>query len=719
MSDQTNVPVEKKESNRFSQVLMLAILAGGGIYLMGHLDKVWNIILVLAGFGAVVFVHELGHFIAAKSVGIKVEGFALGFGPTIVSFQTVQGGFQIRILPDLFHGEDGKSQCNLTIPTKSTQEAETEYKINLVPLGGYVKMLGQEDAGPDKPSDDPRAFGNKKIWQRAIVVSAGVIMNIICGILVFMIVFSHGVDLEPAVIGDVVKDTPAAEAGLKPGDEVIEINGSTKLVFTDIKLASALADKGQGVEMKVKHTDGTIEDYTIVPKMDELIGIQEFGILPPQSLTIGNVREAEIIEQLLQIGLLAGDTITAVNGREISRADQLHDYLYPESLLQTPANLKITVSRKSDAGQTQHDIEIPFLLMGLGDRQTRGQILGMKPRLKVEKVTEKSAQAAGLQAGDIILEIGSILNPTLEDIYKVCESNIGNSVGMVVSRQTEGEWIEKTLEVTPYRRSPVSWIDRLFRGAKGDPMIGFMAGFDMEHPVIAEVSKEFPAAEDQLAMPRGARIVSIEDVPVASWQEIIRELIRHSGETAAIGYQVGDQPAVNIVNVKVPQEEPEKWIQYAYLPDFKGLAALPLKTLLRQFKGDSWAESMQLGLNRTYDFVAQTYLMIKGMFQGTMSVKAASGPVGILSASYTIVQERPTSYYFYFLAIISVCVAVFNFLPLPVLDGGLMVFLLIEKIKGSPISVRTQAIATYAGLALILGLVLWVTVYDIGKIIGI
>lgn len=718
MSDQTNVPVEKKESNRFFQILMLAILAGGGIYLMGHLDKVWNIILVLAGFGAVVFVHELGHFIAAKSVGIKVEGFALGFGPTIVSFQTVQGGFQIRILPDLFHGEDGKSQFNLTIPTKSTQEAETEYKINLVPLGGYVKMLGQEDAGPDKPSDDPRAFGNKKIWQRAIVVSAGVIMNIICGILVFMIVFSHGVDLEPAVIGDVIKGMPAAEAGLKAGDEVIELNGSKKLVFTDIMLASALADKGQGVEMKVKHPDGIVEDYSILPEMNEELGIMGFGILPPQSLTIGKVREAEIIKQLQQMGLQPGDTITAVNGQEISRADQLHDYLYPESLLQTPANLKVTVSRKSDAGQTQQDIEIPFLLMGLGDRQTRGQILGMKPRLKVEEVTEKSAQAAGLQAGDIILKIGSILNPTLEDIYKVCESNIANPVGMVVSRQTEGEWMEKALEVTP-RRSPVSWFSRLFRGAKGDPMIGFMAGFDMEHPVIAEVSKDFPAAEAQLAMPRGARIVSIEDVPVASWQEIIRELVRHSGETAAIGYQVGDQTAVNIVKVEVTQEEPEKWIQYAYLPDFKGLAALPLKTLLRQFKGDSWAESMELGLNRTYDFVAQTYLMIKGMFQGTMSVKAASGPVGILSASYTIVQERPTSYYFYFLAIISVCVAVFNFLPLPVLDGGLMVFLLIEKIKGSPISVRTQAIATYAGLALILGLVLWVTVYDIGKIIGI
>jgi len=717
MSDQTNVPVEKKETNRFFQVLMLAILVGGGIYLMGHLDKVWNIILVLAGFGAVIFVHELGHFVAAKSVGIKVEGFALGFGPTIVSFQTVQGGFQIRILPDLFHGEDGKSQFNLTIPTKSAQEAETEYKINLVPLGGYVKMLGQEDAGPDKPSDDPRAFGNKKIWQRAIVVSAGVIMNIICGILVFMIVFSHGVDLEPAVIGDVVKGMPAAEAGLKAGDEVIEIGGSKKLVFTDIKLASALADKGQGVEMKVKHTDGTIEDYTIVPEMDELIGIQEFGILPPQSLTIGKVREAEIIDQLLQIGLLPGDTITAVNGREISRADQLHEYLYPESLLQTPANLKITVSRKSDAGQTQHDIEIPFLLIGLGDRQTRGQILGMKPRLKVEEVTVKSAQAAGLLAGDIILKIGSILNPTQEDLYKVCESNIENPVPMVVYRQTEGKWTENTLEVTPYR-GPVSWFKRIF-GDEGDPMIGIMAGFDMEHPIIAEVTKEFPVEETELPMPRGARIVSIEDVPVASWQEIIRELIRHSGETAAIGYQVGDQPAVNMVNVKVPQEEPEKWIQYAYLPDFKGLAALPLKTLLRQFKGDSWAESMELGLNRTYDFVAQTYLMIKGMFQGTMSVKAASGPVGILSASYTIVQERPTSYYFYFLAIISVCVAVFNFLPLPVLDGGLMVFLLIEKIKGSPISVRTQAIATYAGLALILGLVLWVTVYDIGKIIGI
>jgi regulator of sigma E protease len=719
MSDQENAPVEKKETNKFFRLFILALLVGGAIYFTKHLGQAWNIILVLAGFGAVIFVHELGHFIAAKSVGIKVEGFALGFGPTLLSFQTVDGGFQIRILPGLFHEEDGKGHYHITIPTKSTRQAETEYKINLVPLGGYVKMLGQEDAGPDKPSDDPRAFGNKKVWQRAIVVSAGVIMNIISGILVFMIVFSHGVDLEPAVIGDVAKDMPAAKAGLKPGDEVIEIDGKKKIVFTDIMLASALADKKQGVEMKVKHPDGNLDNYTIVPEMNKQLGIQGLGIRPAQSLTIGNVRETKVIEQLRQLGLQAGDTITAVNGQEISRADQLNAQLYPETLAPPPANVKITVARKTNSGEmTEHEIEIPFLLAAQGeDRKIVGQILGMKPRLKVEEVTADSAKAAGLQAGDVILQIGSIQNPTLEEIYELSKSNISKPVQMVVGRQLEGNWTETTLEVTPYT-APVSWFKRIF-GDEGDPMIGFAPAFDLDHPIISKVNKDaFPAGAAALSIPRGSQIVTIEDVPVANWREIIRELVKHPVGAVDIGYQVGDQAAVDIVTIDVSDKKSSEWIYFSYMPDLKGLLDLPLPTLVRQFKGENWSESLELGLDRTYVFVAQTYLMIKGMFQGTMSVKAASGPVGILSASYMIVQERPASYYFYFLAIISVCVAVFNFLPLPVLDGGLMVFLLIEKIKGSPISLRTQEIATYAGLVLILGLVLWVTVNDIGKIIG-
>ena len=124
-----------------------------------------------------------------------------------------------------------------------------------------------------------------------------------------------------------------------------------------------------------------------------------------------------------------------------------------------------------------------------------------------------------------------------------------------------------------------------------------------------------------------------------------------------------------------------------------------------------------MGLDRTYTFIAQTYLSLRGMVKGAVSPKGFMGPVGILSLSYTIVEQQSYTYYFYFLAMISAIVAVFNFLPLPILDGGIIVMLLIEKLKGSPISMKVQGIVTYAGLVLLLGFVLFLTYNDIVRII--
>jgi regulator of sigma E protease len=96
-----------------------------------------------------------------------------------------------------------------------------------------------------------------------------------------------------------------------------------------------------------------------------------------------------------------------------------------------------------------------------------------------------------------------------------------------------------------------------------------------------------------------------------------------------------------------------------------------------------------------------------------VSPKSLIGPVGILAASYTIVSERPFVYYAYFLGLISACIAVVNFLPLPPLDGGLVVLLVVEKIKGSALSERTQGIIAYAGWVLIAGFFLYITFNDV------
>jgi regulator of sigma E protease len=112
-------------------------------------------------------------------------------------------------------------------------------------------------------------------------------------------------------------------------------------------------------------------------------------------------------------------------------------------------------------------------------------------------------------------------------------------------------------------------------------------------------------------------------------------------------------------------------------------------------------------------FIAQTYLTLKRLIGGVISPKLLSGPVGIIAFSYRIVAEQPLVYYVYFLGLISAAIAVFNLLPLPPLDGGLIVLMLIEKVKGSALSERVQGVIAYTGWAIIGTLILYVTFNDI------
>ena len=117
------------------------------------------------GFGFVVFWHELGHFLAAKWVGIKVEQFAVGFGQAMFSWRKGMG---------LTVGSSGKKYEELERAGAAAGIGETEYRLNWIPLGGYVKMLGQDDLNPNARSDDPRSYNAKSVPARMLVVSAGV-----------------------------------------------------------------------------------------------------------------------------------------------------------------------------------------------------------------------------------------------------------------------------------------------------------------------------------------------------------------------------------------------------------------------------------------------------------------------------------------------------------------------------------------------------------------
>ncbi|WP_298435506.1 RIP metalloprotease RseP [Geobacter sp.] len=189
-----------------------------------------SIVSAIVVLGILIFVHELGHFIFAKLFRVGVEKFSLGFGPKLV----------------------GK------------QIGETEYLISAFPLGGYVKMVGEGTEGELSEDEQARSFAGKHPLQRIAIVAAGPSFNLIFAWLVFIVVFMVGVPSATSRIGGVVKDKPAARAGIVAGDVITSVNGK-RVTRWDEMAAQIAASKGASIVIEVKRGD-TVRTFRLVPE---------------------------------------------------------------------------------------------------------------------------------------------------------------------------------------------------------------------------------------------------------------------------------------------------------------------------------------------------------------------------------------------------------------------------------------------------------------------
>ena len=254
---------------------------------------------------------------------------------------------------------------------------------------------------------------------------------------------------------------------------------------------------------------------------------------------------------------------------------------------------------------------------------------------------------------------------------------------------------EKKITVTVTPKQP--------KGSDG-VLIGFATFFDTDHPVVADtITVENGPAK--LEIPRGATITSVDGTPVSNFLDIIREIKKYPGERVTIEWRIDEETAGNVaVNI-------DKDLDFICVKPY--FPIIPFKPLKRLYDADGPIEAIVMGFRKTTSFITQTYVTLRRLIGGLVSPKNLMGPVGIMSFSYQIVAEQPPVYYVYFLGLISAVIAVFNFLPVPPLDGGLIVLLIIEKIKGSPISERVQTILAYTSWTLILALLIYVTFNDI------
>jgi len=691
--------------NKRFRVILFAVVFVAVVYLIAqNINTFGNILLTMLGFGSVVLVHEFGHFIVAKLSGIKVEAFSIFMPPTLFGVQRTENGFKFRILPKIFAKEDDESgEGGLSFTVGGNGKAsETEYRLGLIPFGGFVKMLGQEDTGPVKTNDDPRSFANKPVGIRAAVLAAGVVFNVISAVIIFMIVFLIGINLTPAVVGGVVPDSPAARAGLKAGDEIIEVAGkSDDLDFSNIGIAAALSDKDEKVPLRVRHADGSEEDLALVAEQLPGEPMRLFGIVIPTSLTIGRLSEDDANDLYSKTGLLAGDRIKSVDGREVQSHWEL------EEVTQNILVKEVVLSgeRVGDSGEVESfESEIRLNLMHATGSYIESEfelshIYSMVPRLRITVVSDELASSVddeiSLQPDDIIVAIGDVENPTYSEMRDVTEKSEDKELPVKVLR-TNDNGVEEVFTVTVKPQKPAG-SDRV--------LIGIGVALDAEHPVVAKTMNA-EGGPPKLAIPRGAKITAVDGAAVSNFYEIIREIRRYAGEHITIDWRLNEEIAGNVA-LDVGTDGESVTVKSAFA-EF-----IPFEDLKRPYKASGPIDAVGMGYRKTVMFVAQTYVTLKRLVGGLVSPKNLMGPVGIITLSYRIVAEQPLVYYVYFLGLISAVIAVFNFLPLPPLDGGLVVILLVEKIKGSALSERVQGVIAYAGWALILTLVLYVTFNDI------
>ncbi len=245
-----------------------------------------SVLYFLLLVGVLVSIHELGHFVAAKLLDVKVVRFSLGFGPAIAKITT----------------------------------KETEYQIGVVPLGGYVKLYGEDPADPIADADRHRSFSEKPLWRRLVVVFAGPAANLLCPLVIYFFFFLGHTELPAAVFGDIFPDGPAAAAGLAPGDQVESIDGRPVRYWEDLERV-VNGHVGKSLKFKVRRGGHDFDTY-IVPRR---VTMRERNGLRSDQGMIG-VAQAPFRAQIgvldsgsaaWKAGLRTGDLVISVDGNAV------------------------------------------------------------------------------------------------------------------------------------------------------------------------------------------------------------------------------------------------------------------------------------------------------------------------------------------------------------------------------------------------------------------
>ncbi len=539
--------------------------------------------LSLIGFVLVliplVVVHELGHFLFAKLFNVKAEAFSVGFGPVVLKRQV----------------------------------GETEFRLSAIPLGGYVKLLGEDPTVELGEAERARALHAQVPWKRFFIFFGGPLFNFIWAALVFMAMMAIGEPQISSEVGRVLHDSPAAVAGFLPKDRIVAVDGQPVTKFEEFlgkigERPSATVDvevERKGARVVLKAQTGAEEGFSVYGEKKD-VGILD-GLIPSARMTRIGLSEPE--SPAGRAGLKTGDDIAAIQGTPVETFEQLEE-VYATVAAAAPKEVRLRVKTGG--------VEREAILR-----------------------TDSSSRLTG---------------------------NPGTDLGI--------------------------------------------------HSAELFVEQAIPGSPAEKAgMQKGDRIVTVNGNPVRSFFEL-RKKIQKSGE---------DRGKVDVAVVRqgkevsfgiVPQETTERDPLLKKLKQYT-IGVMPVASMLEpgMVIERTWNPFVLVwkGTARMIEMTERNLVSIGKMVIGQVSVKSLGGPILIGKLAGDSIS-RGLLDFLRMMAILSVGLGVLNILPIPVLDGGHIVLLGLEKIRGKALTLKQIEVVQSAGLAVILFIMVIVMKNDISRL---
>lgn len=532
-------------------------------FLQGLLGNLQGVAIFLIFLGPLVFFHELGHFLFARFAGVKVETFSIGFGPKLFSFKW----------------------------------GDTVWAFSLIPLGGYVKMFGDDPLSADELTDEEKkvAYTHKTKWQRFWIVFGGPLANFILAFVIYLALVSLGEKVPETRFGKIPTDSKFYEQGIRTGDVLTKINTQEIVSFDDLNLV-----------------DSDIETI-------EIRRVDELKTISYESKGMAFIREFARYNNLFRAPLLissSGDLFLIKHSRAKSNTEALSIDEYLNSELKNFSIIALKQKTESTS-----------------------------PRFSLDDYEVQTENRR-----NIILDSGEKLATKLLDM-KLFPTDLS----------------------------------------------------------IKSVSMDSAASEANLKM--GDIITKIDGNSIGSFEDL-RGIVNKTVEGQSMALTIYSGGIEKIINLspKMTEVNGEKRMLIG-IESFTKM--IPVRMVERRSSGVLNAISTAWG--RTVEGIVKTVAGFKKLITGEVSLKHVGGPIAIgqvASDSFDI----GLSMFFRLMALISINLGIINLFPIPVLDGGHIVFIILEAINRKPISRKTMQYAQQAGMSLLFLLIFVALFNDFSRI---